>query len=354
MTTKMVAVKDLSAGSILGESVLTASGKTLLGKDIVLTERIIALLYAWDVKNVYVSGGEEAPGSSPEEPGEYDGPPISEDYLKFFQEYDAVVTMTTQSFDFIRKQKLVPLQYIKETSATIYSSLLNNGPALTHYLLVSDYRLADDLSRHSVMVAYIAGLIARQMRLSEEEVKAVTMAGLLHDIGKLAINKTEALRPHTHITEGAALLREVKGLCNDVILGVLQHHECVDGSGFPTGVEGPRIHPYAKVIAVADTFHSQAYRDENANPFPVLDMLSQEMFGRLDPAVCHVFIARVRDCLLRTKVLLSDGREAEVIYFQPTGSSLPIVRTADGQIINLANYGSVKIKRILLPYKHAS
>jgi len=121
----------------------------------------------------------------------------------------------------------------------------------------------------------------------------------------------------------------------------------MDGSGYPSGVNGLKIHPYAKIIAVADMFHSKAYTTEYANPFPVLDVLANEMFGKLDPSVCHTFISRVRDSLLNNKMLLTDGQEAEIIYFHPNGSSLPVVRTADSQIIDLSERGGSLISRIV-------
>lgn len=351
MATKLVKIQDLSPGAVLGEAVLTASGKTLLGKDIVLTEKVIALLLAWDVRDVPINIAEDS--QSGEEAGQaasiFNGETeLSQDYLKFLQDYDSLVTMTAQSFDFIRRQRLVPLQYLQGVADDICATVLTGPAAVTDYLLMGDHKVADAISRHSVMVAYLSGIIARRLGQGTDDVRGVILSALLHDIGKLSITKAEAARPQAHIAEGAALLKNMRGLSRDVVAGVLQHHENIDGSGFPTGVNGLRIHPYARIIAVADIFHNQAYAGEYSNPFPVLELLSQEMFGKLDPSVCHVFISLVRDCLLRAKVLLSDSREAEVIYFHPTGSSLPLVRTSDDKIVDLAAFGSVRVRSLAM------
>lgn len=353
MAGKMVAVKDLIPGDVLEDSVLSMAGKVLLGKDVVLTPKHISLLNTWSVQNVFISS-QDVEAAEPDKPGEApasnEPKASSAGYMEFIQEYDGVVTKISQTFDLIRKRNVVPVQYLKETAGDIHTSIISKGAASAiNYLLVGDYQLADFISRHSVMVAYFAGIIARQMKWSEEDVAGVALAGLLHDVGNLMTDKVVDPRTKAHIAETAALLKNVKGLSPEVILGVIQHRECIDGSGFPTGVNGLKIAPYAKVIAVADLFHSQAYTSEFANPFPVLDVLANEMFGKLDPSVCHTFISGVRDSLINNKVLLSTGEEAEVVYFYPNGSCLPVVKTSDGLIIDLSQRGSSSIRRVVSP-----
>lgn len=357
MATKMMAVRDLAPGYILADAVLSVNGKILLGKDVTLTSRHISLLNTWDVQSVFVNISDETPGAeAAPEPNPAPAaapaaaPAVQEDaseYLNFIQEYDSIVTNAVQAFDFIRKQRIIPIPRMKDAAGSIHTSIASNGLTMMNYLLVGDYNLADFVSRHSVMVAYFAGIIARQMKWSEEDIRGVALAGLLHDIGSLISGKVLDHQARAHIAEAAGLLRETKGLSHEVILGIVQHRECMDGSGYPSGANALKIHPYAKIIAVADLFHSRAYTSEFANPFPVLDVLANEMFGKLDPAVCHTFIGRVRDSLLNNKMLLNDGQEAEIIYFHPNGSSLPVVRTADSQIIDLSERGASVISRIV-------
>jgi HD-GYP domain-containing protein (c-di-GMP phosphodiesterase class II) len=345
VATKMVAVRELVPGSILADAVASVNGNILLGKDVVLTTRHISLLNTWDVQNVFISFAEETALAGPvQSPGGKNEPA---EYLHFIQDYDSIVTNTVQTFDFIRKQNVVPVPRLQDTAGSIHTAITGNGLTAMNCLLVSDYKLADFVSRHSVMVAFFAGIIARQMKWSEDDIRGVALAGLLHDMGSLVAGSNADHRARACITEAAGLLRETKGLASEVILGIIQHRECMDGSGYPSGVNGLKIHPYAKIIAVADTFHDQAYTAEYANPFPVLDTLANEMFGKLDPGVCQTFISRVRDSLLNNKTLLSDGREAEIIYFHPNGSSLPIVRTADAQIFDLSERSGLTISRIV-------
>lgn len=363
MTSKLIEINALKPGDILSDAVISATGKTLLGKSVVLSERAISLLKVWDVHHVYIESEEAATPSAPNA----NPPPtvsVSQDMreacLQFFQEYDAIMTMAAQAFDFVRGQKRVPVQYLKDTSFGIYSAVLEQSAAIMEYLLISDYKLSDKITRHSVMVAYIAGVIAKHMRMPETDIKFLTLAALLHDIGKLAYPKTDEasaanIQLHQdsnsklHVINAVALLKEVADLPRDVFYAVAQHHEYMDGSGFPLGINGSNIHPYARIIAVADLFHLEAYSSDYANPFPVLDKLSHEMFGKFDPTVCQVFITKVRDSLLGSNVILTDGQTAEVIYYHSDTSHQPMVKTTDGQIIDLAANKTLKVSRIAIP-----
>lgn len=343
---KMIAVKELAVGDILASAVLSITGKVLLGKEVELTSRHISLLTTWDVQNVFIYVEEEevvAPLPSATPQGH------SEDYFKFVQEYDEIVTNVAQSFDVITKRDIVPVNHLKDMASSIFSSIVNNNFEVMNYLLISDHKLAEFVPRHSVMVAYFSGIIARQMKWSEVDIAGVSFASLLHDIGSLTSNRNRASDQQSNIGETARLLKGTKGLSGEVILGIIQHRDHLKGSSFTTGAQGGKIHPYAKIIAVADTFHNLAYTNEYANPFPALDILNREMYEKFDPDVCQNLIYRVRDSLQFNKVLLSNEQEAEIIFFHKNGYSAPIVRTVDNQIIDLSQNHCLTIKRVVIP-----
>ncbi len=350
MAAKMVLVRDLKVGNILADAVLSGSGKILLGKNMVLTARHISLLNSWNVQCVFIETDEEQPldKSSQETVTKTASPEVtSTDYVKFIKEYNSIVKNTIQNFDLIREQKIIPVAHLKDTAGDIHLSIVNNSFEIMNYLLSSDPKLVDYIPRHSVMVAYLAEIIARQLRWGEEDIAGVVLAGLLHDVGNLVADKVDNPRAQAHIAEAAGLLRRTKGLSHEVILGIIQHRERMNGNKSSGTMTGTTIHPYAKIIAVADFFHNLTCTNKYSNPFPVLDMIVSEMFGKLDPDMCMAFISRVKDSLLFNKVLLSNGQEAEVIFFHPNCYGLPIVRTADQQIIDLAQQTGLTIQRIV-------
>jgi len=121
-----------------------------------------------------------------------------------------------------------------------------------------------DTSAHLVRVAGIAEVIARAMGLPELVVREAHLAAVLHDLGKLEISddvlkKKTPLSPEEwehmkqHPRLGWQMLAGMPDLRN-ITLGLLHHHERMDGLGYPQGLKGDDIPLLARIIAVADTF----------------------------------------------------------------------------------------------------
>lgn len=115
---------------------------------------------------------------------------------------------------------------------------------------------------HQRRVAKLASAIAEEMRLSEEQVETIRVAGILHDIGKVDVPteilcKTDKLRDiefsliKAHPEVGYEILKTLE-LPWEICPIVLQHHERLDGSGYPNGISGKDITLGARVLAVAD------------------------------------------------------------------------------------------------------
>lgn len=119
-------------------------------------------------------------------------------------------------------------------------------------------------SGHSQRVALIAQRIAESMRLPAHEVTEVYLAGLLHDIGKIGVDDEVLTRPgkltreefaavQEHPVIGARIISGIKQLQN-ILPGVLYHHERYDGSGYPEGLTGEQIPMMGAIVALGDCF----------------------------------------------------------------------------------------------------
>lgn len=343
METRLIAVEDLIPGMVIGASVLSPNGKVLLGKSVAVTTRTISLLAMWEIRFVYIVDDVEAAPSQPQ--GQTDN--LSPVLKKFCKEYSDIVDSSSRSFDFVRNQKQVPVQELKEISCGIYSTVLSTGPTLMEYLLVSDQNLADEVSRHSVMVAFISSMIGRAMRLPEDTLQTLVLAGLLHDIGKLVIPQDGSSDPEDHVIHGTKLLRNADGISQDVLAAVLYHHECMDGSGFPMAKPGDKIPALARVIAIANAFHQEAYQGDLVNPFVALEYIAQNKFTKFCPEICQPFLDSVRDSLINSSVILTDDRMAQVVFFDKERFTKPLVRTTAGAIIDLSTVKELAIKQIV-------
>ncbi len=117
---------------------------------------------------------------------------------------------------------------------------------------------------HSSRVARLSLLIGRKLQLDESALKDLEMACFLHDIGKIHVpdhilNKQTPLDAHEsavimqHPAQGAKILRLAESL-HKYVPAVLHHHEWFNGQGYPDGLQGDEIHPYAQIVAIADCF----------------------------------------------------------------------------------------------------
>ena len=157
---------------------------------------------------------------------------------------------------------------------------------------------------HSTRVAIMCREMARGLGFAGEQLKAVYMAGLLHDIGKIGtpeaiLRKPGLLLPeereimHRHAEIGAQILSGIRTL--EPIRGaVLHHHERMDGSGYPAGLKGEAIPPLARIIAMADAFDAMT-SNRPYRPMLHLEDVRREIVRatgtQFDPQVARVFLA---------------------------------------------------------------
>jgi CRISPR/Cas system-associated endonuclease Cas3-HD len=118
---------------------------------------------------------------------------------------------------------------------------------------------------HSERVGKYSEIIAREMGWSEEQVEGIAVAGYLHDIGKLVVERDIINAPYKidakqsselnrHPAAGYEILSPIRHPYADIPLMAKYHHERIDGRGYPEGLTGDQIPPGAKIVAVADSF----------------------------------------------------------------------------------------------------
>ncbi len=155
---------------------------------------------------------------------------------------------------------------------------------------------------HPEVVARYAGALAVVLGLQEAEIRSVTTAALLHDLGKIGLptgqeepETTLGVRSRGRVTEhpglGALMVLKVPGM-EEVARIILNHHEYYDGSGYPRGLAGEEIPLGARVLAVADEFYHLLLAVQGASPEGVdfaLGRLAGMKGARLDPRIVDVF-----------------------------------------------------------------
>jgi putative two-component system response regulator len=186
---------------------------------------------------------------------------------------------------------------LRDLTVSIAETLINAMEAKDLYL-----------RGHSQRVAELAASIADHMGLDEDTIEAVRLAGRLHDVGKIGIreailNKPGALTAEEfehvkdHVRIGMEILAPLKHL-GQVLDFVRDHHEHVDGRGYPRGIEGDEITLGGRILAACDAFDAltskRAYRDP-MTPQQTLEYLEADAIGRLlDPKVFEALSTVVR------------------------------------------------------------
>ena len=243
---------------------------------------------------------------------------------------------------------------LKETREII---ALSDDPVHT-FRMLRRVRRYDDLTYiHSLNVAILCHEFANWMHMPEEEQDILTLAGLLHDVGKMGIpgkiikkaglltdEEYELIKQHPQ--KGYDFLKK-HPLDERIMNAALMHHERCDGSGYPQGLKEDEIDDFAKIVAIADYYDAltsaRVYREPHC-PFEVFRMLQQER-DKFDSTYLAVFMEGVASFYIGCEVVLSNQKRARMVDTNPTDQSNPIVKM-DGLIVNLAMAPDVDVKEI--------
>jgi putative nucleotidyltransferase with HDIG domain len=219
--------------------------------------------------------------------------------------------------------------------------------------------------QHSVNVTAISVAIGLRMGLGQEELSNLTTGGLLHDIGKMKIplaildkdgklTDREFTLVRHHPEWGWDLLKERTEFPAVVWSIARQHHETLDGKGYPAKLRGSAIHELSRIVTVVDMW--DALRSERPykpawNPDRVLAHLNSiEMVGKLDLEVLETFNALIVPYPIGSSVMITGGRVATVVGLNLTDYSRPILRFDDsglGGYVDLMERKSLGIIKTL-------
>ncbi|BFT70269.1 HD-GYP domain-containing protein [Paenibacillus sp. P36] len=227
-------------------------------------------------------------------------------------------------------------------------------------LLLSLNSQDDYTFQHSVQVGMLSYYIAKWMNKSEKEALTIGKAGYLHDVGKCKIPHEILSKPgkltndefneiQKHTIYGYEIIKNsLKD--NTLALVALQHHERLDGNGYPLRKKSTEIHTYSLIVAVADVYSAmiskRVYQDKRDLLF-VLKELHRMSFGQLDPKITQVFIRNMIPNFIGKKVSLSDGRVGTIVLTNPTDFFRPLIKI-NNQFLDLSQLRDVEIATIAI------
>lgn len=228
--------------------------------------------------------------------------------------------------------------------------ILNQDVFLVDVITIKDY---DNYTySHCMYVAMFSVLIGLQLKYSQKQLNELALCGLMHDIGKLdipleIINKkgrlteTEFAEIKTHPLRSIERLRHNRQLTQRVFNGISCHHEKYDGSGYPYGLKGDKIHIYARILALADVYDAltsnRSYRRAWTSAEAIEYIMSQSGIHFDFELVSH-FMRTVAAYPIGSIVNLSNGIVALVVKNNQDNTLRPVVRAVtDGEGIKIGD-----------------
>ncbi|MGQ2966127.1 HD-GYP domain-containing protein [Methylophilus sp.] len=240
-------------------------------------------------------------------------------------------------FKDLRMGKVIEAANVMPLVEEISASVTRNTHALISLVRL---KTADDYTyMHSIAVSALMTNLARELKLSEAEVRQAGLAGLMHDMGKAEVpvqilNKPGSLTDNEfdvirlHPQKGYDMLLKAN-ITDPVTLDVcLHHHEKIDGSGYPGHLAGDNISIYARMGAICDVYDAltstRAYKPGWEPGIALKRMASWS--GHFDPKVLEAFVKSMGIYPIGTVVMLKSGRLAVVVRQTPDNLLTPVVK----------------------------
>ncbi|MGK0498970.1 MAG: HD-GYP domain-containing protein (c-di-GMP phosphodiesterase class II) [Oceanicoccus sp.] len=189
--------------------------------------------------------------------------PVEQELGAAISHYDRAKKSVDNALTALRFSQDIDVQEIQTAVKSCVHSILNNPNAM---LWLSQIKDKDDYTaEHSLRVSIMSVALGRELGLLEKELEDIGMAGMLHDVGKIHIpieilnkegelNKDEYEIIKTHTTHGRRLLMSKSDVPAITVDVAYNHHEHLDGNGYPRGITGEKIPFFAKIVAVVDAF----------------------------------------------------------------------------------------------------
>lgn len=349
---KFMPTRLLTAGMKSDQSIVDRLGRTLIARGAVMDQYIIDSMLSLGIMGIYIQDGEY----DAQEDEKKITPIAQRNIDRLHTEDPAKVTLSAS----VRKRVATGIQYIynntdeeglADATESIADDLLeaiDSSDAIA--LDINALKTSDEYTfKHSVDVATIAMIVAKQQGLSKKDIHDIGVAGLLHDVGKTKVppeilnkpgrlNDEEFAVMKQHAVFSYRIVKARNEFSEEVCLTVLQHHEKIDGSGYPLGATASQITPYAKILSVADIYDALVTERPYKKAFSQRDAVEMimSMTGELDINAMKSFLESMILYPVDTIVELSNGEKAKVVKNNPHYILRPtVVGIVSGKVYDL-------------------
>ncbi|MEY9977253.1 HD-GYP domain-containing protein [Lysinibacillus sp. RC79] len=357
METIHVPISELRVGKVISEDIFANTQYPIIFKNTIISHEHLQVFFAFNISRVPVyNDGIEART----EVKETDLVVPTDAVPTFKKVYDNSVEQFKKEFknweagakvDIAKARKIILplLEMVLEDRTIIFE--------LNEYSNQKDY-----LYHHCVATALISSVIAQKLGYDKGITIQVAIGGLLADCGmakvhprirdkKTTLTEQEFDEIYKHPIYSYNMVKDLTILKDTMKEAIFQHHERLNGSGYPKGEKIANISTFAQIIAVADVFHAmtceRVYRAKQSS-FKVIEMINESEFGKFDIKVVRALIDIVVDLPLGTIVELSNLEQGEVMFVNKFAPTRPLIKLShSGEIFDLGKNRTFYISRII-------
>jgi HD-GYP domain-containing protein (c-di-GMP phosphodiesterase class II) len=264
--------------------------------------------------------------------------PLPEEMRKAQQIHTQAQGLVGNLLKDVKVGKAIDIAPIHELANELQSSVFRNANALS---CLGRIREKDNyLLEHSVNLSVLMSLFGRYRKLSSDALHQTIVGALLHDIGKIltpdeVLHKPGRLSPEefevmkAHARHSRDILANTKGIGELSVITAAEHHERLDGTGYPEGLKGKQISVYGRMVAITDVYDAitadRVYH-KGMTPTHGLKKLLEWSGDHLDPGLVREFIRCVGLYPIGSLVLLESGKLGVVVETNEDDQRLPVVR----------------------------
>ncbi len=310
---RMLPIEKLQPKMLVGRNIYDSRGNVLLRENVRLTRKNILGLQRLDIPFVYVKDGL--------------GDDIEIDDIVREESRIAAIGATRNFFEKAKVGGDFSMRDIQSTMDNLIEELLANT---NHMINLVDIRSKSDyLYSHSVNVAVLSGIIGIGLGYSKQKLRDLVLGALFHDIGKIKEDGEEENRPWDHTKKGFDLLRENKEISLLSAHVAYQHHEWINGMGYPQGLKGYDIHEFARIVSIADIYDGLTAGGEDGKNHSIheaIEFIISRCGSRFDYDLVRLFLDSIALYPVGSKVKLNTGEDGIIIKSRKGIPTRPVVR----------------------------